>query len=106
MNQTLNDLLYVSHANDLQNNGSNIHIYTFNLTFSIIFDTKDYKKIIYYKKSKAFKLLCKLMQDNIPKNIFIKDNDGRYEIDIKHKKYNLYITLRHAITYALNNLGF
>ena len=46
------------------------------------------------------------MKDNIPKNIFIKDNDGGYVIDVKHKKYILYLALNHAITYALNNLGF
>ena len=106
MNESLESILYITHDGDKSKSiMENIHIYTINLIFNILNNNSSYKKFTYYKKSKAFRLLCDTIKSNLPKSIFIKDGDG-YIINTKHKKYPLYVIFSHSIKYALIELGF
>ena len=107
MDESLESLLYIPHDKDRSGSSNeNVHLYVFSLMFNILQDKYEYKKIKYYKRSKAFKMLCQTVKDNIPKSIYVKDKYGDYMIDTKNKKYPLYVVLSHAIKYALIELGF
>lgn len=106
-NDNLDMLLYINHKNDLCSDSRNIHLFAFETAFNILHNnTESFTSSKYYKKSEAYRKICTEIKNNIPKTIFMKDKYGDYVLNVKHKKYDLYIILVHAMEFALMELGF
>ena len=102
---SLDNLLYVSHSGDATDDmATNLHIFSSALMYNILY-RNGYTETNYYRNSEGFRELCQEIQDNIPKNVFMGDNN-QMMLDRNHPRITTYKCYRHCLEYMLKELGF
>lgn len=102
---SLDTLLYVPHPGDNTDDmATNLHILSCALMYNILYSNA-YKETRYYRDYEPFRELCQEIQDNVPKNVFMEDNNQMI-VDNNHPRITTYKCYRHCLEYMLKELGF
>ena len=103
---SLENLLYVEHSgDDTDDMTTNIHILSHMLMLNILYSDA-YSQTEYYRDSQGFRDLCKEIQDNVPKDVYVESSNNSYTLNKQHEKYNTYVCFRHCLEYLLKQLGW